>query len=767
MTKVGSRVPLIDAVEKVTGSLKYGSDFTLPGMLCGKVLRSPLPHARIVSIDPQRARKLPGVRAVITGWEEELPIYSVAGEKYPDERLLARGKVRYIGDEIAAVAATDEATAREALKRIGVEYEELPGVFDPVDAMREEAPRVHENIRQNIARTIQIRHGDVDSAFRESCAVVEGTFKTPLVHQSYLEPHCALAEWDFQGRVTLWIPTQSPTLARITYANALGISRDKIRIIQMPTGGAFGGKLEYKLHPLCALLARRANAPVKMTNTREEEFTASLPRVPMIIRMKAGCRKDGTLLVKQAEIIADSGAYLNYGPGILLSATTRHDNLYRLENIRTDSYLVYTNKVPTGCFRGFGCPQSFFAFESVIDMLADAIRMDPADFRLKNARRAGDMTPHKWYLGSCGLSEAIERSTEQAGWYSKRKQLPAKGSQDTAYGIGLACCLHVSGNRSFLPFFDGASATVRIDEEGYVIVHVGEPDIGQGSKTTFALIAAHELGIPIEWVKVAPVDTDISPHGLGTFGDRSTTLAGNAVRNAAMEARKMLLGAAARKFEASPAALSIEEGVIRSSHAPSARMEFKEAAQLVSYERGGATVTGHGQFIPANVSMVDPETKAGNISCAYPFVAQIAEVEVNLKSGRMKVLSLTAAHDLGKTLNPLLAEGQVQGAVAQGIGFSLMEEMTLKGGRVTNPNFKGYIVPRAKDIPPIRTIFVESNDPNGPYGAKGLAEPALTPIAPAIANAVYHATGVRVTELPITPEKLKNALHARASREKR
>jgi CO/xanthine dehydrogenase Mo-binding subunit len=314
MTEIGSRIPLIDAVEKVTGSLKYGSDVKLPGMLYGKVLRSPLPHARIVSIDATGARRLSGVKAVVTGLEETLPIYSVAGERYPDERLLAGEKVRYIGDEVAAVAAIDLETAAEALKRIRVEYEELPAVFDPAEAMNEGAPLVHKNIERNIARTIQIRHGDVDSAFRESDAVVEGTFKTPLVHQAYLEPHSAVAQWDSHGRVILWIPTQSPTLARMTYANALGISRDKIRILQMPMGGAFGGKLEYKLHPLCALLARRANAPVKMTNTREEEFTASLPRVPMILKMRAGCRKDGTLLGKQAEIIADNGAYLNYGP---------------------------------------------------------------------------------------------------------------------------------------------------------------------------------------------------------------------------------------------------------------------------------------------------------------------------------------------------------------------------------------------------------------------------------------------------------------------
>lgn len=758
MVEIGDRIPLIDAVEKVTGTLKFGSDFKLPGMLYGKVLRSPLPHARILSIDVSRARKLFGIRAVVTGWDYDLPLYSVAGEKNVDERLLAKEKVRYIGDEVAAVAGVDEDTVKEALKRIVVEYEEIPAVFDPEEAMREGAPLVHENVKQNIARIMRIRHGDVTKAFLESDAVVEGTFKTPLVHQAYLEPHSAVAQWDLQARLTLWIPTQSPTLARMTYANALGITQDKIRIIQLPMGGAFGGKLEYKLHPICALLARETNLPVKMTNTREEEFTATLPRVPMVIKMKAGCKKDGTLLVKQTEIIADNGAYMNYGPGILLSATTRHDNLYRLKNIYSDSYLVYTNKVPTGCFRGFGCPQSFFALESIVDMLANEIGMDPAEFRLKNASKTGDITVHNWHLGSCGLSEAISKSTEKSKWYNKRRELKLKRSVDIAYGIGLACCLHVSGNRTFLPFFDGSSAYVRIDEAGQVIVLTGETDLGQGSRTTFALIVAHELGIPTEWVSVPLVDTDFSPHGLGTFGDRVTTLGGNAVRRAALDAKRQLLDVASRDLGVDSSKLIIENGIIFSKKDKNISMEFKEAARIASHRRAGAMILGYGHFVPQNVSMVDPETKTGNISCAYPFVAQVAEVKVNLKSGDVKVLSLTAAHDLGKTINTLMAEGQVHGAIAQGIGFALSEEMVVKKGRITNPNFKRYRMPKAKDIPRIRTIFVESNDPNGPYGAKGLAEPALTAVAPAIANAIYHAAGIWLTSLPMTPEKVKDEI---------
>jgi CO/xanthine dehydrogenase Mo-binding subunit len=760
VTTIGSRVPSIDAVEKVTGRLQFGSDFRLPGMLYGKILRSPFPHARIVSIDASRARKLPGVRVVITGWDYEFPSYSVVGGRNADERLLAREKVRYIGDEVAAVAAVDESTADRALETIAVEYRELPALFDPEEAMREGAILVHENVTRNIARVIRIRHGEVTKALNESDAVVEETFRTPLVHQAYLEPHAAVAQWDSQGRLTLWIPTQSPFLAQMTYSKALGITPEKVRVIQMPMGGAFGGKLEYKLHPICALLAREARVPVKMVNTREEEFTASLPRVPMITKMRAGCKKDGSLMAKEAKIIADNGAYLNYGPGILLSAATRHDNLYRLKNIHTDAYLVYTNKISTGCFRGFGCPQSFFAFESVIDMLADEINMDPADFRLKNASEAGDRTPHGWYFGSCGLSTAIQACVKKAGWSRKRRDLRKMRSKSKARGIGLACCLHVSGNRAFFPFFDGASAYVRVTDQGLVIVSTGEPDLGQGSRTIFALIASHELGVPLEWVRVSWLDTDFSPYGLGTFGDRTTTLAGNAVKAAAIDARNQLLGVASRRFGGELSDFVVQDGVICSKSNKAVRMEFKEAARLFCYENAGATVLGHGKFTPQNVSMVDPDTKIGNISCAYPFVAQVAEVEVNLKSGEVTVLSVTAAHDLGRVINPLLAEGQVHGAVMQGIGFALSEEMVVEKGRIVNANFGAYKVPRATEVPCIETIFVESDDPNGPYGAKGLAEPALTPIAPAIANAIYSAVGVRLKNLPMTRIKVKNAIRS-------
>lgn len=754
---VGRPAPLIDSVDKVNGHLIYGSDFKLPGMLYGKVLRSPIAHGHIVNIDAAKARSLPGIKAIILGNQTELPAYSVAGEKMLDERLLAKDKVRYRGDEVAVVAAVDEEVAEEAIDLINVEYEELQGVFDVEEAMSPDAPLVHEEHGSNIAREITVRHGDIGSAFAQSDVCVEGRYETPRVHHGYMEPHAVVAQWDSSGRVTFWIPTQSPTLARMTYANALGIKREQVRVIQLPTGGGFGGKLEYKLHPLCALLAKETGRPVRMANTRTDEFMATLPRMPMVIEMKLGATHEGLLLAKKSKIIADKGAYLNYGPGILLAAATRADNLYRIKNIFTEAYLVYTNKVPTGAMRGFGCPQSHFAQECLLDRLATALGIDPVELRLKNASRTGDVTSHKWYLGSCGLSECIEKSSEAADWCMKRKRYRAHRQSRYARGIGIACCLHVSGNRTFLPFFDGASAIVRISEDGRVIIFPGEVDIGQGSKTVFAIIAAEELGIPLEWVDVPDLDTDINPHGLGTFADRVTTLAGNAVRAAAIDAREQIMRVAAAELDTPAELLQIEEGIICSKFSEE-RLAFIEAAQIASYRQAGAAIIGRGSFIPPEVTMVDPETKEGNISCAYPFVAQVAEVEVDKETGQVRVLNIVSAHDLGKAINPLMAKGQIQGAVAQGIGYALMEEMIEEMGVIRNQSFKHYLMPRSVDMPSITPLMIESDDPNGPYGAKGLGEPALTSIAPAIANAIYNAIGVSIETLPITSEKILEAL---------
>jgi putative selenate reductase molybdopterin-binding subunit len=763
---IGQRVTMQDAYEKVTGSLVFGADFKLPGSLYGKVLRSPIPHGKILSIDVTKARQLPGVIAVIAGPALDLPFYTVAGQSIDDELLLAKDKVHYIGDEVAAIAAVSEEIAEKALSLIKVEYEELPAVFDVEEAMRADSPKVHDFLDSNIANHMEFERGNIDQAFSEAEVIVEDDFTTSMVHQCYLEPHSVVAKWEPSGKVTIWASTQSPRLSRITSAHALGIKPEQVRVIQCNIGGGFGGKLEYKLDSIAALLSKYAGGkPVKMVNTRQEEFIATFPRMPMKIHMKIGATKDGIFLAKESRFIADNGAYNNYGVGILLSAVTRHDNLYRLKNIRTIADLVYTNKSATGCFRGFGNPQSHFAFECLIDILADKLRMDPAELRLKNATQTGDITPHGWKINSCGLSECIKQATEKINWPQKRS-LAKEKADDVLRGIGLACCLHVSGNCTFLPFFDGAAAYLRINEEGEVLIRTGETDLGQGSKTVFSQIAAQELGISVDRITVANVDTQDSPHGLGTFGDRVTTLAGNAVKDAAIKARKVILETAAKKLNVNVNKLIIKDGMVYSKDNPRLQISFIEIAKIVSYENVGGNIMVTGKFSPQGVSMVNPQTKFGNVSCAYPFVAQVAEVEVNKKTGEVKVLHISAAHDLGKVINPLLAEGQVYGAIAMGIGYALTEDLKIVNGKGINDNFGKYQIMRADEMPKIDVIFVESNDPQGPYGAKGLGEPALTPTAAAIANAIYNAVGVRIKELPITPEKVLAALEEKKKKVK-
>lgn len=753
---IGKNIPMVDGLDKVTGRHLFTADMKLPGMLYGKVLRSPYPHARIVKIDTSKAKALVGVRAVITGRDMEFPKYGVAGQRILDEQLLAGDKVRFVGDEVAVVAATDPDIAIQALDLIEVEYEPLPALFDPREA-KESSVLIHEDQKSNVPYKIDFTRGSVEQGFSESAVIVEDNFYSPLHYQGYLEPQAAVADCDARGRVCLWVPMQAPTLGRGTYANALGIGEDQLRVIQMPIGGSFGGKLEYKLHALCALLAQATGRPVKMVNTREEDFQAGLPRVPMYIKMKLGVRKDGTLAAKQTEIVADSGAYINYGHAIMLSASHRHDNLYRIQNIACKAWLVYTNKVATGCFRGFGNPQIHFAYESILDMAAEQLGMDPAELRLINASQPGDVTPHGWKLLSCGLGDCIKESVEAANWKEKRAQ-KSNENERFARGIGIGCCLHVSGNRTFLPDWDGAYCFIRIDTTGKAIVSPGETDLGQGSRTTFAQIAANELGFNIEDVSVRLVDTETSPLGLGTFGDRATTLGGNAVRLAAIDAREKIIATAAQKLELDPSELFISGGICCSKSNSDIKLPVADIAKMAYYQMAGGVITGYGSYAPPDVRVVDPDTKFGNISAAYPFVTQISEVEVDRWTGKVRILNMVSAHDLGKTLNPLLAEGQVQGAVAQGIGFAMMEDMGVKNGVISNRNFEHYNMPRITDMAPLTSILVESNDPNGPYGAKGLAEPAFTALPPSVANAIYDAVGIRIKELPITPEKVLKAL---------
>ncbi len=745
---VGKSYPQIDGMAKAMGKTKFVTDLVLPRMLYGRTLRSPYPHAKIKNIDTSKAERLDGVKAVVTN--ADTPGIKF-GPRSEDWTIFAADKTRFYGDEVAAVAAVDEDTAEEALELIDVEYEQLPFVTDPLEAMQPGAPLVHEDKQNNIAAEFKLEAGDVDSAFKDSHIVYEDRYYLNQVYQAYLEPMGTLADVDMSGRVTLWTGTQIPNMMRMTYAKALGISPDKIRVIVPDYGGAFGAKMENNIHLVAAVLTQKAGRPVKLINTRYDDFIAGNPRVPMYIDIKLGATREGVLTGKEVQVVGASGARLVYSQIIVATACYRVDSLYRFEHVRSKGYTIYTNTVPTACFRGFGNSQMTFVLESALDMIAEQLNMDPADLRLKNGIGPNETSVHGWEISSSGLKDCVLKATETAKWEKKRQR------KEPLKGIGLACCNHVSGNRPFAREFDGGAGIIRIGRDGRITVYHGESDMGQGQKTTFAQIAAERLGVPLEMVHVADVDTDISPFGLGSFATRGTLMGGNGVLAAADEAFDQLSEVAADMLEANIKDIKCRKGKFFAQGSPEKNLLFKDVAAQATFNRHGAPLVATGFWKPPTV-LPDPETKYGNISPAYPFACQIAEVEVDPHTGQVSVTNFVAAHDVGRAINPMATEGQIRGGITQGLGWTLMEDMIYKDGKLINPDFVDYIVPSALDVPDITPILVEPIEPNGPYGAKGIGEPALNPAMAAITNAIYNATGVRVKALPVSPEKLLTEL---------
>jgi CO/xanthine dehydrogenase Mo-binding subunit len=747
---VGHSFPQIDAQERASGTAEFVSDMKLPGMLQGRILRSPHPHARILRIDTSKAKRLPGVKAVVT--VEDTPKIPF-GPRTDDWMIMAKDKVRFVGDEVAGVAAVDEDAAEEALSLIKVEYELLPAVFDPLEAMQPGAPLIHDKER-NIVSEFKLSKGDIEKAFRESDVVHSERYYTNQVYQAYLEPMACVVQPDLSGKLTFYISTQIPSMTRIPYAKALGLPLEKIRVVVPYYGGAFGAKMETNLHLVAAVLAQKTGKPVRMVNPREEDFMAGNPRVPMYIDLKIGAKQDGALLGKEVRVIGAAGGRAVYSMVIVATACYRPDSLYHFQNLKTEGLTVYTNTVPTSCFRGFGNAQMTFAIECSLDMIAETIGMDPAELRIENGLKTGEVSIHGWNIGSSGLTECVRKATAASGWKEKRTQ------KQFARGIGLACCNHVSGNRAFAREFDGGAGIVRVSREGKVLVYHGESDMGQGQKTIFAQIVAEELGISLDQIEVAPVDTDISPFGMGSFATRGTVFGGNGVKAAAADAKRQILELAAEMLEANPKDLEIKEGKIFVQGSPEKSLPFQKVTEQGLYKRGGAPIVGTGFWVPDTV-IPDPVTKFGNVSPAYPFACQICEVEVDTETGQVQVLNYVAAHDVGRAINPQTTEGQIQGGVAQGIGWALTENMVTEQGRILNPNFRDYVIPGPLDLPPIKPILVEPIEPNGPFGAKGIGEPALNPVTAAVANAIYHAIGVRITELPITPGKILKGLRSK------
>jgi CO/xanthine dehydrogenase Mo-binding subunit len=750
---IGKRLPRPDAPAKARGTAEYVADIKRTGLLHGAVLRSPYPHARIRGINISAALALPGVKAVVTA--EDTPKRGW-GAFRKDQYPLSVGKVRYVGEEVAAVAAVDLETAAEAVQLIDVDWEELPSVFSIDDALMEGAPLVHDDAPGNVTSHFSLERGDVDAGFARSAVIVDGTWESMRQWHAAIEPIGSVAEWGPNGRLTLWANTQTPFLSRGRYAWALGVAERDVRVIQTEVGGGFGGKSGDDNNPVvCALLARKAGRGVQLINTREDEFLGGRPRIPMRLWVRLGFSRDGRVQAKEIRLTADNGAYTGKSIAVMGAATVRHDALYRYPAVRADSTLVYTNLVPTGAFRGFGNPSADWAVEQAWDMAATELGMDVIDLLRLNAVEAGDVSPHNHRQSSCELRQCIDRAAELIRWKDK------KANPTPNRGLGMACSVHVNGRRSFGDY-DGSSAMLRLNEDGRATIISGEGEIGQGAGTVLRQIAAEELGLPFEDVDLLGADTEISTHALGALASRVTYVAGNAVRRAATAAREQLIAAAAAQHEISPDDLEVRDGRVVVKGAPAALgggVPVGDVARRRLYQPGGGPIVGVGEW--DNPSELPDETRYGNESGAYNFVAEAVEVEVDPETGRVTVVQMAAAVDCGTVLNPTLAEGQVEGGIAQGLGLALSETFAWSDGRPQNPNFGDYKLPTVGDMPPLQIAFAESYEPSGPFGAKGVGEISLDPVPAAIANAIFDAVGVRIHTLPITAEKVHRALRER------
>lgn len=747
---VGERVPKLDAADKVSGRTMYGHDMKLPRMLYGKILRSERAHARILNIDTSQAERLPGVRAIITA--EDIPEIKIGWAR--DHPVLKSGKVRSFRDEIAAVAAVDEDTAEEALELIQVQYEELPAVFDPEEAMKPGAPIIHEKAPNNIQEMMRqsYSHGDVQQGFAEADVVIEDRFRLPFVTHCCMGTCFCLASFGPSGDLTVWNSTQMPFLFQRDLSMALGIPATKVRVIKAAIGGAFGSKLDmYPFEPICVLLAQKTGCPVRITFTREEEFIASPTRQPVICDIKSGAKKDGTLVARQVRMILDNGAYSSWGSTTPLVMMQTISSLYRVPNVKYDVTVVYTNNPYSGAMRGYGNPQATFVLESHMDMLAHELGMDPMEFRLKNANRPGDVTGQGVKITTCGLSECIEEAAQSIGWREKRATLGNRG-------VGMASMIHVGGGARIYPS-DGCGSTVKVDDFGKVTLITGSTDMGQGSDTVLAQIVAEELGVPVENVTVVNTDTDITPWDVGAHASRTTFIAGNSARLAATDAKRQILEVAAQNLGEKVENLEMKDGKVFLKGEPEEWIPFAKMVRSKHFRPDGDVILARGWYEPPTERQ-DKEFR-GNISATYGFATQAVELKVDAETGEVTVLKIAAAHDVGRAINPMAVEGQIHGGVSMGLGYALYEELVVEEGKVLNPNFADYALPTVLDMPPIEPIIIETDDPAGPFGAKGMAEPACIPTAPAIANAVYDAVGVRIRDLPITPEKVLRALRGK------
>jgi len=752
---LGTEIPQVNHQAKVMGRAVYAGDIKLPGMLHGAILRSPYPHARIVSIDTSAARALPGVKAVLTG--ADAPKTPWGGGPIKERFILAKDVVRFAGEEVAAVAAITEDIARDAIDLIRVEYEELPALLTTDEALAPGAPTVHPGRENNIGHEITFHRGDVDAAFATADLVREATYSTSRQYPGYLEPMVSVASLESDGRLHVWTSTQTVFLARARIAKALEMPISSVRVIQQTTGGGFGGKIVEDDNQLVAgLLALHTRRPVRLLNNRLEDFLSCCTSVPERITLKLGMTRDGIIVAKDVRIVADCGAYSGLAGEVMHVSAMRSDNMFRNTNVRCDALLVYTNTPPHGAFRGFGGSQMLFALNSHIDTMARELGLDPAVVHQRNAVEPGDVTVHGWNIRSTGFKQCIDNVAEAVNW--KEKRVAPKGNGARKKGIGFAAAMHVCGNRT-MGNWDGSTVVLRLNEDGAITAYSGECDMGQGAMTMITQIIANEMKVPMSQIRLLGPDTDSAPYALGTFASRVTMSAGNAAICAGRAAREKLLSFAAELLEVSAEDLEYVDGGAVQLKGTDTRLSLAEL--------GRAHVWRHGGEMLQVSETWDPQTEEpdadlyGNCAPTHSFSAQAIEVEVDTETGQVRVLDSYLSDDLGRVLNLNAVHGQANGGTVQAIGWALYEDLQVEDGRIVNGNFADYTMPTAESVPMLRGGFVESMDPVGPYGAKASSETPILMAAPAIANAVYDAIGVRIRDLPITPEKVLAALRAK------
>ncbi len=770
LSYVGKSVLRKDGPTKVSGRAEYTVDVSLPGMLAGKVLRSPHPHAAIVSIDTSRAERLPGVKAVVTA-KDSLKIKHgfVQTGRYPaDQYPIAVDRVRHVGEEIAGVAATDESTAVEALSLIKVEYELLPAVFDPEEAMKPDAPEIHPSHPKvpgpfrNIGGKTQTSWGDVEKAFEQSYLVREDRFVTQLRAHAYMEPQAIVASYDYSGKLNVWLSSMGTFLKRAKLANTLGLPYGNVRVLKTYVGGAFGGKIDLFNHEyIASLLSMKCHLPVRIVYSREEVFKGARHAQPLIVELKTGVSRDGTILAHQARTINDSGAYRGSGVVVIFLAWGFLMAPYKIPNLKYEGYSVYTNNLVRCPQRGHGAPAMRFAVESQFDMIAEQLNMDPLEIRLKNARRPGDILPNEDFVKNFGLVRSLDGVARRTNFVEKHKRAQGerKNGSKIKRGVGIGTCSYFGGS---LIYPNGSSVIVKLNDDGGVSLITGAVDMGQGAETVLSQIVAEEMSVPVEDIQVYAADTETTTVDIGSWISGLTWVTGNAAKKAAENAMKKLLQVAAEELDADPNELEAKNKEIFVKYAPDRKISYKDVIAASIQKKRGDSIIGEGHFRTMKDEPTHPSlaTTHGRWSENYSSYAQVAEVEVDTETGMMKVLKVTTAHDCGFPVNPMLVEGQIDGQVSMGQGHVLYEEVLADKGAVINPSFLEYRIPCALDM--VETDYVdvitEEYKKGQHFDTKEVGEGYVAGTIAAVANALYNATGVRLNQTPFYPHRIVEAL---------